>query len=192
LSPPAFPYHALAGSVSDESLNRILYFQAVRADALLHDAVVDFFAPRAGRGARDVHVNDLVGWIREQVAEGRTERPWSDAVISRVAQGIMSSLRDFGVLQGAAHKRLAFAYIPTDAFAFIAFQLSLAQPSGDRLLNDPEWRLFFLDPMMVERFFLEAHQQRLLSYHAAGRVIRIEFPATTIEEYAYALTQRTD
>lgn len=178
--------------VSDESLTRILYFQTVRADALLHDAVVDFFAPRMERGERDIHINDLVAWINGRVAAGTTERPWSEAVVKRVAQGILSTLRDFGVLQGAVQKQLAFVYLPTDAFAFIAFQLSLVQPSGDRLLNDPEWRLFFFDPMMVERFFLEAHQQRLLTYLAAGRVIRIEFPAKTLEEYARALTQRAD
>jgi hypothetical protein len=51
--------------------------------------------------------------------------------------------------------------------------------------------VFFFDPLMVERFFFESHQQQLLTYLAAGRVIRIEFPAKTIEEYARALTQRT-
>jgi hypothetical protein len=44
--------------------------------------------------------------------------------------------------------------------------------------------------MAVERFYLEAHQRKLLSYLAAGSVIRIEFPGVTLEDYARELAQR--
>jgi YD repeat-containing protein len=77
-----------------------------------------------------------------------------------------------------------------EAFAYLAFYLRLRQPSGERLLDDPAWQLFFLFRQAVEHFFFEAHQQHLLEYHAAGSIIRITFPARTMEEYAYALAQR--
>jgi hypothetical protein len=102
----------------------------------------------------------------------------------------MATLRDFGVLQGRVHKRLAPMYLPVEAFAYIAFFLHQGQPSGERLLNHPEWRLFFLSPQAVERFFVEAQQCHLLEYYAAGSVIRITFPAQSIEEYAHALVER--
>jgi hypothetical protein len=41
----------------------------------------------------------------------------------------------------------------------------------------------------VERFFIEAHQQHLLAYYAAGSVIRIEFPVETLKEYAHVLLE---
>jgi hypothetical protein len=103
----------------------------------------------------------------------------------------MATLRDFGVLQGAIRKRLAPMYLPVEAFAYIAFYLHQEQPSGERLLSHPEWRLFFLSPQVVERLLVEAHQHRLLEYHAAGSIIRITFPTDSVEEYARALTQRT-
>jgi hypothetical protein len=99
-------------------------------------------------------------------------------------------LRDFGILQGAVNKRLAPIYLPVEAFAYLAFYLQQRQPSGERLLDDPEWQLFFLARHAVERFFLEAHQHHLLEYRAAGSIIRITFPSNSLEEYAYALTQR--
>ena len=74
--------------------------------------------------------------------------------------------------------------------ALLAFLLSRTQRSGDRLLHDPAWQVFFLSEQAVEHFFFEAHQEQLLEYHAAGRVIRIAFPAATLEEYAHALTRR--
>jgi len=91
---------------------------------------------------------------------------------------------------GAAKKRVAPVYLPIEAFAFIAFALSRNSGSGARLVHDPEWRLFFLSTDLVERLFLEAHQQRLLDYHAAGSIVRIDFPTDSIVEYADALTQR--
>jgi len=175
----------------DEGLDRILYFQTLRADRLLLDVVTQVLAPRAQSGQQEITVHDIEEWIGEQIAAGKTIRAWNDETANRVAQGIMATLRDFGLLQGVINKRIVPIYLPTTAFSFIAFQLSVTHRSGDKLLHAPEWNAFLLHRETVERLFLEAHQERLLEYYAAGRVIRIEFPATSIEEYAHALTQRT-
>ena len=100
-------------------------------------------------------------------------------------------LRDFGVLQGAINKRIAPAYLPVTAFAYIAFYLKQHQPSGAKLLEHPDWKLFFLNREGVERFFFEANQHGLLEYHAAGTVTRLTFPASTLEEYANVLAEKS-
>lgn len=178
------------GRMSSESLNRILYFQATRSDRLLHDVVTEALLQVAGRSDPEVRSWDVGNWVIAQVAAGRTERPWSSAVERRVTQGLLATLRDFGVLEGAVRKRLTPMYLPVDAFAFVAFQLSLQMPAGEQLLRSPEWKLFFLGVQAVERLFAEAHQEHLLQYHAAGRIIRIDFPVATLREYARVLTQR--
>jgi hypothetical protein len=171
-------------------LDPIFYFLTVRADPLLRDVVLEMLVPLAGRGQPEVQVTALERWLREQVAAGKTSGAWSAETTNRVAQGILATLRDFGVLQGQVKKQLASLYLPINSLAFIAFLLSRTQRSGDRLLHDQAWQVFFLSEQAVEHSFLEAHQEQLLEYHAAGRVIRISFPATTLEEYAHALTRR--
>ena len=173
-----------------EALDRILYFYATQSDALLHDIVTEVLALFRMQGRIDVTVNDIQSAITDWIKEGKTVSQWSDITVLRAAREVLSTLRDFGVLQGTVHKRLAPIYLPVEAFAYIAFYLQQQQPSGERLLHDPEWQVFFLSDHAVEHFFLEAHQLRLLEYHAAGSVIRITFPASSIEEYAYALTLR--
>lgn len=111
-------------------------------------------------------------------------------VSSGAARQPLAALRDFGVLAGAVKKRLARPYLPIAAFAYIAFALGQQESSGYGLVHSPEWRLFFLDSPVVERLFVEAQQERLLTYHAAGRVVRVDFPAETSEEYAHALLAR--
>ena len=172
------------------SLDRILYFHAARSDRLLHDVVTDWLVPLQGRGVADIDVDEVRQLLSKWVAEGRTSGQWSEDTTRRVAQGLLSTLRDFGVLQGAVNKRIAPAYLPVAAFAYVMFHLKRHQPSGGRLVEHPDWRLFFLTREGVERFLFEAHQRGLLEYHAAGSVTRLSFPAPTPEEYAHVLADR--
>lgn len=172
------------------ALDRILFFHAAEADTLLSDVVTEWLAPRQQAGTIDIEIADLQRVLGDWVAQGKTKGEWSQETIGRVAQGLLSTLRDFGVLQGAIKKRIAPAYIPVASFAYVLFYLKQHQPSGAKLVEHPAWRLFFLPREGVERFIFEAHQRGLLEYHAAGSVTRLTFPATTLEEYAHVLAER--
>lgn len=175
---------------SDAVMDPILFLLATRADPILRDVVLDLLAPMLARGQAQVRTEDVARWLGEQMAAGRAERPWSDVSIRRFAQGLLATLRDFGILQGKAAKKIEPVYLAVPAFAFLALLLSREQPSGEKLLHDPSWRLYFLSQPSVEYLFFEAHQERLLTYQAAGRVIRVEFPTRSLEEYAHAVARR--
>lgn len=172
------------------SLDRILYYFAAKADPLLHDVVTEVLVPLHSDGIDSVDVVALKRPLKKWVNEGKTNGQWSDPTVVRIAQGLLSALRDFGVLQGAVKKRIAPAFLPVEAFAFLMFYFKQHQPSGVRLLELADWNLFFLHREAVERFLFEAHQHDLLEYHVAGSVTRLTFPANTLEEYANVLAQR--
>ena len=174
------------------ALDRILYFHAARADRLLRDVVVEILLPLQARGISEIDVLEIRRPLKKWVDAGKTSGNWSDPTIVRIAQGLLSTLRDFGVLQGAVKKRIAPAYLPVSAFAYLVFYLKQHQPSGAKLLELPDWKLFFLPREGVERFLFEAHQHNLLEYHAAGNVTRLTFPANTLDEYAHVIAQRAD
>ena len=171
------------------SLDRILYFHATQSDRLLHDVVTEWLYPLHVDGISDIEPDETHRLLARWVDEGKTAGEWTGETPRRVAQGLLSTLRDFGVLQGAIHKRIAPTYVPITAFAYVMFYLKRNQPSGAKLVEQPDWRLFFLSREGVERFLFEAHQQGLLEYHAAGSVTRLTFPAETLEEYANVLAQ---
>jgi hypothetical protein len=172
------------------SLDRVLYFHAARADALLHDTVTEILLPLHRQGIIDITALAVQKVLAKWVEKGLTTAAWSDDTTERVARGLMSTLRDFGVLQGAVKKRIAPAFLPVEAFAYMVFYLKQHQPSGAKLLELPDWKLFFLSREGVERFLFEAHQCDLLEYHVAGSVTRLTFPADTLEEYAHVLAAR--
>jgi hypothetical protein len=172
------------------ALERLLYFHSARADRLLRDSVTEILVPMHARGLVDINVQGIQRSLAKWVNEGKTTANWSAPTITRIAQGLLSTLRDFGVLQGAVNKKISPAYFPIESFAYLVFYLKQHQPSGAKLIELPDWKLFFLDKEGVERFLFEAHQRDLLEYHVAGSVTRLTFPAETLEAYANVLTKR--
>lgn len=168
-------------------IDPLLYFFSAQNDRVLRDVVIEVLYPRHQNGRKELPTDVVIHAIRHWVAQAKTTTDWSDSTIKRVAQGVMATLRDFGVLEGRSHKRLTPIYLPTPSFALIALWLQQRERSGHLVLQSEEWRLFFLPVEGVERFFIEAHQQHLLEYYAAGSVIRIEFPVETLREYAHVL-----
>lgn len=178
------------GRFASAALDRLLYFHSARADQLLRDVVTEVFVPMREQGLVDVGVHDLQRLLVQWVEQGKTVSSWSEITILRVAQELLATLRDFGVLQGATKKRIVPAFFPIEAFAYIAFYLKQHQASGAKLIELSDWKLFFLHREAVERLLFEAHQHDLLEYHVAGSVTRLTFPARTLEEYANVLAQR--
>jgi hypothetical protein len=172
------------------ALERLLYFHSACADRLLHDAVTEVLIPMRARGLVDINVKDFQRPLAEWTDEGKTTGHWSEPTITRIAQGLLSALRDFGILQGAVNKKIASSYLPVESFAYLAFYLRHHQRSRASLIELPDWKLFFLQREGVERFLFEAHQRDLLEYHAAGSVTRLTFPAETLQGYANVLLKR--
>jgi len=172
------------------ALARLLYFHSARADQLLHDAVTEILVPMRARGLAEINVRDFKRHLEKWAKEGKTYGHWSEITITRIAQELLATLRDCGVLRGAVNKEIAPTYLPIESFAYVAFYLRQRQPSGAKLIGLPDWKLFFLQSGGVERLLFEAHQSDLLEYHVAGSVTRLTFPAETLEEYANVLAQR--
>jgi hypothetical protein len=138
----------------------------------------------------DINVQDLQRFLGKWVDEGKTTGHWSEPTITRIAQGLLSALRDFGVLQGAVNKKIVPPYLPVESFAYIVFYLKQQQPSGAKLIELPDWKLFFLQTEGVERLLLEARV-------SSGKVRRVTLPATwyssrsrCLEGYANVLAKR--
>ena len=174
-----------------EAVNRILYFFSAQNDRLLYDAVVELIAEKKQQGIEEINTQFLIDWITQLVTKQKTTTHWSEKTILRCSQELLSTMRDFGVLEGANTKRIAPFYLPLEAFAFIAFYENQSLSSGERLIHHPDWKLFFFSEKMVERFLMEAHQHHLLEYYVAGPVIRLTFPTDSLEDYARVITQRT-
>ena len=159
-------------------LRPIYYWFTARSEPLLSDFVTEYLVPGRAAGLRAVGVPEFISWLATK------NMGWSEIVAIKSGRALLAALRDFGVLDGKAKKTLVRPPLPLGAFSFIAFTLSRLGVAGRDMLAHPDWTLFMLTPSDVEHLFLEAHQQRLLQYHAAGTLVNLDFPAGNVEEYA--------
>jgi hypothetical protein len=163
----------------------IYYWITAKAEPLLGDFCREFIFPRQAIVRAGIGTNEVVSWFHDKNC------PWSPTVTHKVARGLLAALRDFGILEGRARKRLSGVLLPIPAFAYLSHCLRKAGAVSRSLLTHEDWQLFLLKPDDVERLFLLAHQERLLDYQAAGSTISISFPTDSLEEYAHVVTQRS-
>lgn len=176
-------------NVPIEILRPIYYWITARNERLLHDFVCSELLRRSERQEQRITTNDVSAWLRAQLtARGKA---WSEAVTTKVARGMLASLRDFGILEGAVKKKIAPVYVPIESFTYIAFAIDREGSTGSGLVNHRDWALFLFSPPVVELMFLEADRHGLLRYHAAGKIVRIDFPTSTYKEMADAIAART-
>lgn len=159
----------------------IYFWLTALAEPLLYDFCCQYLWEKRVRGLRAINVAEAADWI------GTKGGGWSETVTIKVTRALLAALRDFGVLEGKARKQLSTPPLPLGSFAYIAFCLQGTGVAVRNFLSHPDWRLFMLAPAEVEHFLLEAHQHRLLEYHAAGSVLSLSFPVSTAEEYAHVV-----
>jgi hypothetical protein len=171
-----------------EILRPIYCWITARSERLLYDSVCTELLQRSKSQAQSIKTEEVCGWISTQLAIWN--KSWSPTVMAKVARGVLPTLRDFGILEGASKKRVAPAYLPVEAFAYIAFALHQEGVSGPQLVQHRDWQLFLLSPPIVEQMFLEADRSGLLRFQAAGTIMRIDFSATNFGEMADVVVAR--
>jgi hypothetical protein len=162
----------------------VYYWISAKAEPLLGDFCREFILRWHATVRGGIGTEDVVNWLAGKGC------PWSEAATIRVARGLLAALRDFGILEGRARKRLTNLALPVPAFAYLALCLRRQGAASRSLLAHEDWQLQLLTPGDVEHLFLLAHQERLLEYHAAGSTVSINFPTESLEEYAHVITQR--
>ena len=163
----------------------VYYWISAKAEPLLADFCREFILPRPAIVRAGIGTQEVVNWLAGKGC------PWSPTVATKVARGLLAALRDFGILEGRAQKRLASFSLAVPAFAYLALCFRRTGALSLSLLTHPAWQLFLLNPDEVEHLFLLAHQEQLLEYHAAGSTISISFPTESLEEYACVVAQKS-
>ena len=167
----------------------LYYLYAARSDGLLGDFVRLVLFERYMTGLSTIRVTDVLEFIATAESDRRIPEPWSESVRLGVAQHLLAALRDFGILEGRARKRIAAPHLPVVSFAHIAFLL-VQERHGAAVFEHPDWRLFLLRQEAVERLFVEADRDGLLRYNAAGSIVRIDFPEEDLYAYSRFLAAR--
>lgn len=150
------------------------YYEAARSDELLGLFAQEPLYEWSVAGRAYVAVRDVSEWLSNDCRF----HAWRPSTVERVAQGLLSALRDFGMLEGSRRsprKRFATPRLSIRGFAYAALRQRETGMSARALLQSRVWRRYLLSPAAVRGLFLEADRLRLLRYSEAGSAVRVDW-----------------
>ncbi len=164
------------------SFREACYYEAARSDELLAAFAAGPLYQRYWQGSTlELTVDDVLRWLRD---DPRVPR-WGDYTRRRVAQGLLSTLREFGILEGAPRgrrKRILPPHLSMRGFTYAALRERARLPSDRALLQAPAWRWYLLNTEAVRQLFLEADRRGVLRFSEAGTVLRIDWLLGELKE----------
>jgi hypothetical protein len=166
-----------AGPQSRE-FTSLLYLLFVLRDHLTYDFVTQTLWVKWSAGQHDVSREDLLGWI-DQAGEAQPQvMRLAQATRIRLAQNIITALRDFGLLSGAKKKTLVKPVLPPSTAERLLRILTLEGVRGAEVLRDPTWRLFLCREPDVADMLGRLAQAGRIRFEKAGDTVVLETPET--------------
>lgn len=176
---------ALKGLLGDgRSFREACFYETARADDLLAAFAEGPLWGWWQQGRLSVDIGDALGWLDELGAAGRAP-VWTESVRTRTAQGLLSTLRDFGILTGVAkghRKEIAPPAMTPRGFAYVAWRLHEQGASSRALATSSVWRRWLLDDSAVEDLFVRSARLGVLRFARAGSAVRLDWLVGRLEE----------
>jgi hypothetical protein len=169
-----------------DSFRDACYYEAARNDALLAYTAGEVLSELRGRGWVKVTVDDIDRALLD-VPPARAVKEWGDSTRLRVVHGLLSTLRDFGILEGRAIKHIARPHLSFAGFVYVLGRLRDQAPSSQAVVTSPVWRWWLLDDRDVRASLLEADREGLLRFSDAGSIQRIDWRVDGLEEMVRAV-----
>jgi len=172
--------------VRAEAFRDACYFEAARNDGLLAHVAGKVLYEMGNRGWAKVTVEDVQdALLRDPPARMVVE--WGQGTRTRVIHGLLSALRDFGVLEGKATKHIAPPHMTFGGFAYVLGRLRQGTTSSHELVSSSVWRWWLLEDRQIRGYFLEADREGMLRYADAGSSVRIDWRLESLEEMVRAV-----
>jgi hypothetical protein len=176
---------ALKGLLEDHrAFTEACYFEASRADALLAAFAEGPLWCWWHQGRVGVGPFEVEDWL-QRLAHERKAPDWTGSVRGRVAQGLLTTLRDFRILTGVTRgrrKEIAAPDMSPRGFAYVAWREHERGASSRALVASTVWRRWLLDPDRVVDLFGHAARLGLLRFSSAGSSVRIDWLVHTLAE----------
>ena len=176
---------ALRGFLSShQAFREACYYETSRADDLLAAFAEGPLWGWWHEGRLAIAVDDALGWLRRLADDGKVPA-WSESVQTRTAQGLLSTMRDFGVLQGVSkghRKEIAAPSLSPRGFAYVAWREHEQGASSRALATSAVWRRWLLDEALVDDLFMQAARLGVLRVSRVGSAVRVDWLVHSLAE----------
>ena len=147
-NPPAWVLDDLSGYAdqpSTLSLQAALLMHVCRQDRLLYGLVQELVAPMWREGQVGVDSTDVQRFLDAKVPQHPEIETWTRQTRQRLGTTTLSILRDYGLLQGKARKKIVEPIVPEEVVSHVVRLLRAEGVSELEIPSHPDWRLWLWD-----------------------------------------------
>ena len=147
--PPAWALADLASFAQDpmpEALQSALLLHVCRQDVLLYDLVQQVIDPQWRAGQLEIRSADVQSFLDLAEPTHAEVGRWSHSTRQKLASNCLTILRDYGLLQGRAHKQIVEPVIPRGVTVHLAKLLTAEGIPSAELPHHSDWQLWLWDP----------------------------------------------
>jgi len=162
----------VTADVRSDVVDWCLYYEFAQ-NAFIRLVTTDFLYPEFERGTLAVQAVDIVEFI-DSIQENYADlRERSESTINEAATKYLTSLRNFGLLEGTQRKEFAVTYIPDETIAYVVHRLFQKDANfSSEILEHDDWKLFLMNDSEVQRRIRDISPQ-YVTYEKRGSTERL-------------------
>jgi hypothetical protein len=141
----------MAADVRSDVTDWCLYYEFAQ-DPFIRLVTEDFLYPEFERGTLSVQAVDIVEFIQSIQANYTDLQERSESTINEAATKYLTSLRNFGLLEGTQRKEFAVTYVPDETIAYVVYRLfEKGAKSASEIMEHEDWKLLLMNESEVQR-----------------------------------------
>lgn len=159
-----------------DDLRHLLYIHFCREDAFARAMAQEFLAIRWREGREHLPTADARSFLESAAEQQPQIRSWTANGRLKLVTNTLRAFTEFGILTGVKKRILRK---PAPSSLVIEHLLRVAMPgrtAGASILEDPWWRLFFLEPAEVSEHLGRLARDRRIRYERTGSTVILEIP----------------
>jgi hypothetical protein len=188
---PAAVLKRLRDRLPGRELEQLQFLYTCRSNPILADFVREVYWSAYTAGRDTVSNKEAARFIVRANQDGKTETSWSDSVVERMAGYLTRACADFGLLEkGIRRERRIVPYrLELRVAAVLAHDLHFAGLGDNRLVSDPDWQLFGLEPVDAVNELKRLALKDLFVVQSAAGTTKISWRYATMEELADVIAE---
>jgi hypothetical protein len=170
--------------LSQAEFEQLLFVYTCRANPILGDFTRDVYWPAYCASHGSLSNEQARNFVADAQHNGKTNKPWSDTTIRRVAGYLTGCLADFGLLEpGRKSSRRFLPYHPhARSLTLLAYEMHFTGWGDNQILSHPDWGLLGQERADMLEQFKRLSLKGWVIYQSAGGATRISWPCNSMED----------
>ncbi|MBI2479952.1 MAG: DUF1819 family protein [Planctomycetia bacterium] len=167
--------HACAADPHGREFISLLYLHYALRDSLTFDLVTDVLWSKGYQSQPAVTSNDVRHLLDSVTDQQPQIERWTEKSREKLARGILTPLRDFGLLDGKQKKYLVRPVLPLSTAEHL-LRILVSEGRGRDVIEAKTWRLFMLTEQEVSGVLARLAQDGCIRFEKAGGTVILETP----------------